>query len=172
MKAYRINIVGLNNSLHHFDFEIGKDFFNHYGNDLLNEGTFTVGVDLNKHETFIEADFHIKGTAKLECDRSLELFDYPIDATHKMVFKFGDEDQEITEEIMMINRETVSLEVGQLIYEYIGIAIPMKKLHPKFQDEDDDTNEEGRIVYSSDENIDEEDKESIDPRWEQLKKLK
>jgi len=173
VKAYRINIVGLSNSLHHFDFEIGKDFFNHYGNDLLNDGTFTVGVDLTKHETFIEADFHIKGTAKLECDRSLELFDYPIEARHKMVFKFGDEDQEITEEIMMINRETVSLELGQLIYEYIGVAIPMKKLHPKFQDEEDEDDlSEGRIVYSSDENIDEEENKDIDPRWEQLKKLK
>lgn len=170
MQAYRINIVGLSNTLHHFSFEIGDNFFVQYGGaDLLSKGRFTVNIALNKHETFIEVDFEISGSAQLICDRSLEPFDHPIHETHKIVFKYGNEDQEITDEIVMINRETVALELGQYIYEFIALAVPMKKLHPKFQDENDE-DMEGRIIYSSSDEIEKE--ENIDPRWEQLKKLK
>jgi uncharacterized protein len=128
---------------------------------------------LNKQETFLEADFEIKGVAKLICDRSLEPFDYPIKNHHKMVFKYGEEDQELTDEIVVINREAVSLEVGQYIYEFIALAIPMKKLHPKFKDEEENDDEvEGKIIYTSGSGEDKNDNEDIDPRWEQLKKLK
>ncbi len=171
MQAYRINIVGLSNTIHHFNFEIGDDFFIQYGTDLLSKGHFTINVELNKHETFIEVDFEIAGAAQLICDRSLESFDYPIEEKHKIVFKYGSEDQEITDEIVMINREAVSVELGQYIYEFIALAVPMKKLHPKFQDEDDEEEIEGRIIYSSGDDIKKEE-ENIDPRWEQLKKLK
>jgi uncharacterized protein len=173
LKAYSINIVGLSNKDHHFDFEIGDEFFKHYGADLLQEGGFfTAHVDLNKQETLIDADFKIKGTAKLICDRSLEIFDYPIETRHKMVFKFGDEDQELTDEIVIINRDAVTLQLGQYIYEFIALAIPMKKLHPKFKDEEDEDDEvEGKIIYTSGDDKSDDD-ENIDPRWEQLKKLK
>ncbi len=174
LQAYRINITGLSNSVHHFDFEIGNAFFKQYGSDLLQEGSFKVNIELDKRETFLEVNFSIKGTVELICDRSLEPFDFPIDATHKVVFKYGSEDKELTEEIVMINRETVSLELGQYIYEFIALAVPMKKLHPKFQDEDEDEEVEGKIIYSSgpDNDDDTDDNENIDPRWEQLKKLK
>jgi uncharacterized protein len=170
LKAYRINIAGLTNKVHPFDLEAGSEFFRQYGTDLLQEGSFTIHIDLNKQETFLEVDFKIEGTAKLICDRSLEPFDFPIKTHHRMVFKYGEQDEELTDEIVIINRETVSLDLGQYIYEFIGLAVPMKKLHPKFRDEESNEEEaEGKIIYSSaDKNKD----ENIDPRWEQLKKLK
>ncbi|HRX00449.1 MAG TPA: YceD family protein, partial [Cyclobacteriaceae bacterium] len=59
--------------------------------------------------------------------------------------------------------------LGQLVYEFIGLAIPMKKLHPRFQEEDE--TEEGKMVYSS--STDEEQKEEeVNPMWDKLKKLK
>ena len=173
--TFRVNIVGLANKIHHFNYELGDEFFKRYGTDLISKGSFVVNVAINKHETFLEVDFDIKGTAQLICDRSLEPFDYPI-KTHKMVvFKFGDEDREITEEIMLIHRDTVSLELGQFIYEFISLAVPMKKLHPRFtEDEEDEESETGKIVYSSlsNEENDRGDDDDIDPRWEKLKKLK
>jgi uncharacterized metal-binding protein YceD (DUF177 family) len=126
---------------------------------------------LDKRETFLDVEFGIKGVAKLVCDRSLEPFDFPIDTTSKVVFKYGEEDVELTEELVVINRETASLELGQYIFEFIALAIPMKRLHPKFQDEEDDEIE-GKIIYTSGDGENDSDDENIDPRWEQLKKLK
>jgi uncharacterized protein len=176
--AYSVNIIGLSNKLHHFDYEIGAEFFRQYGTDLVSQGQFRVEVALNKHETFIEAEFKIKGTATLTCDRSLELFDYPIWTTKKILFKYGEADQEISDEIIMINRDTATLELGQYIYEFIALAIPMKKLHPRFRAEElnEDETAEGKIVYSSDSGngggSDDNNDDDIDPRWNILKNLK
>jgi uncharacterized metal-binding protein YceD (DUF177 family) len=169
--AYSVNIVGLSNKVHHFDYEIGDKFFRQYGSDLLQEGNFEANVLLNKHETFIETEFKIKGIARLTCDRSLEPFDYPIESYHTLVFKFGDANEELSDEIVMIHRDTATLELGQYIYEFIALAIPMKRLHPRFKEEERQENAEGKIVYTSGESSDSKE-DDIDPRWDILKKLK
>ncbi|MEO5980320.1 MAG: DUF177 domain-containing protein [Chryseolinea sp.] len=174
MEAYRINIVGLSNKVHHFNYEVGTEFFKEYGTDLISDGSFLVEVTLDKRETFMEADFKIKGNANVICDRSLDPFEYPINATRKIVFKYGDHDEEVTDEIQIINRETAWLEIGQYIYEFIVLSIPLKKLHPRYKDEaDQDDDAVGKIIYSSDPgNDDKGDDDDTDPRWSILKKLK
>jgi uncharacterized protein len=167
MERYRVNILGLSLTLHHFQYEIGNEFFSKYGTGLVSEGNFKVNVAIDKHETFLEVLFSIEGTVKLTCDRSLDEFDHPVKVTSKIIFKYGDEDKEISEDVIMIHRGAETLELGQYIYEFIALAIPMKKLHPRFQDESDD---DGSIVYTSDTDKKEEEEE-IDPRWEKLKKL-
>ena len=175
MGAYSINIVGLSNKQHQFHYEFGNEFFREYGSDLVSEGTFVVDLLLDKHETFLEGEFKIKGSARLICDRSLEPFDFPIEITRKIVFKYGDKDEEITDEIIIIQRDTATLEVGQYIYEFIALAIPLKKLHPRFKDEEeqDEDLSTGKIVYSSEAEGDENNNGNEgDPRWNILKKLK
>ncbi len=173
MEPYRVNIAGLSHKIHQFEYEIGEGFFDRYGKNLISSGTFSVKVSIDKRETFLNVEFDIKGIARLICDRSLDPFDFPVEEKNKVVFKFGEEDQEISDEIVIIHRDTVSLELGQYIYEFICLAIPMKKLHPRYQDED--TDDEGGIIYTSspEENDDKDSpKNGTDPRWDILKKLK
>mgnify|MGYP003574976975 CR=1 FL=1 len=171
MRAFRVNIAGLSNNVHTYHFDVDDSFFVHYGTGVVSEGSFDVGVTLDKRETFIDARFEIKGAARLVCDRSLDLFQHPITVDKHIVFKFGNADEELSDEIIMIHRDADSLELGQYIYEFIALAVPIKKLHPRYQGEpDDDT--EGKIIYSSSETTDGEDDDNIDPRWEKLKKLK
>jgi uncharacterized metal-binding protein YceD (DUF177 family) len=88
-----------------------------------------------------------------------------------MVFKFGDEEKEISDEIMIISHQRDKLELGQFMYEFILLEVPMKKLHPRFASEEE--SEVGTIVYSSSsEEVEDIDEKQIDPRWEALKKLK
>jgi uncharacterized protein len=166
MESYRIHILGLSLSVHQFQYEIGNEFFRKYDTGLVSEGKFTVAVALDKRETFLEASFKINGFISLVCDRSLDEFEYPITLNRLMIFKYGDQDMEISEDVTMIEHGTETLEIGQFIYEYIALAVPMKKLHPRYQDE---TDEEG-IMYSSDSG-EEKKEDEIDPRWEMLKKL-
>ena len=174
-RAYTINIVGLANKDHHFNFEIGEKFFAEFGTELLSEGSLKADVTLDKKETFIGASFVIDGSVKLICDRSLDPFDYPIHAKKNLVFKYGDADQELSDEIVMIHRDSDSLELGQYIFEFIALEIPMKKLHPRFEaEETDDDNSQGKIIYSPKPSPDDNrtDGEDLDPRWDVLKKLK
>ncbi len=85
------------------------------------------------------------------------------------MFKYGPEPTELSDEIVVITRDQDQLELGQYMYEFISLEIPIKKLHPKFRDEEDN-NEEGKIVYKS--KSEDGDDGQIDPRWEKLKKLK
>ena len=168
MGAYSVNIIGLSNKAHTFDFTIGDEFFARYGTEILQGGDFEVKVVLDKHETFIDADFSIAGKARLICDRSLEPFERPVKIHRKIMFKYGEEPNELSDEIVIITRDQANLELGQFMYEFISLDIPMKKLHPRFEDEEDD-NATGKIVYKSESDNKEDD---TDPRWEKLKKLK
>ncbi len=142
---------------------------------IMEEKLFPMGFLMWKYrwirETFIEVDLKISGHAKLICDRSLEPFDYRLDIDRKVIFKYGEEPQEISDEIMIITRDQDFVDLGQFIYEFIVLAIPIKKIHPDLKEVNDDSESNVKIVYStSTEEVGK--KEEIDPRWEKLKKLK
>ena len=169
---FSVNIIGLSQKSHSFDYAFGDDFFKVYGNSLLESGQFEAQVTLDKRETLIEADFHIQGKAHLVCDRSLEPFDLPMDIHRKILFKYGEEAAELSEAIVLITREQPSLDLGQYMYELITVNLPMKRLHPRFSGEEE-KDEAVRLVYSSQEKVaDEKNEDTTDPRWEKLKKLK
>jgi uncharacterized protein len=175
LRIFGVNIIGLSEKVHDFHYEFGDEFFKHYGTEVVSQGSLVADVSLDKHETFIEATFKIRGQVKLVCDRSLDPFDHPVKVDKKILFKYGDVAQELSDEIVIIERDTDTLELGQYIYEFIALEIPMKKLHPRYQHEGDmDENAEGKIIYTSgsDQDFDADGGDDIDPRWEKLKKLK
>lgn len=131
---------------------------------MIENGDAIINVELNKTSSFIEMEFNIKGTVQLVCDRSLEVFSEEVENNHKMLFKYGDHDEELSDEIVLIDRDTQRINIAHYIYEFMSLDIPMKKIHPKYRDEAD----EG-IVFSSDDN--EEEIENNDPRWDKLKGL-
>lgn len=170
MKEFAVNIIGLSKKAHLFNYHLEKGFFEKYGSETVSDGRFDVEVILDKKETFIEVNFKISGQAALVCDRTLEPFDFPIAENRKMVFKYGEEAQEISDEIVIITRDQDSIDLGQYLYEFIALAIPMKKLHPRFANE---AESDQPMVYStSPTETEEKESDSIDPRWEKLKKLK
>ena len=177
LDKYVIRLLNLKNKDYTFDFEVNSSFFENYENKLLEKGDFKVKVLLDKSETMLQFTFIIEGTAVLVCDRSLEEFDYPLSSKEKMIFKVGDHNEQINEELEMISRNSVEINIAQYIYEYISIALPMKRLHPRFQEEDDDADEMVLIYSSKETETDEDaenegDQEDIDPRWQALKKFK
>ena len=165
MKEFEIPITGSKQGQANFRFEIGSDFFSSFDNSLLNDGDLNVELTLEKGETLIDAKFRIEGKLKLICDRSLDEFDHPIKIEKEHVFKYGDHEEEFSEDISLIPFESSSINVGQLIYEYIGLEVPFRKLHPRFRNPD---GTEKDFEFGSDEN----EKKEIDPRWEGLKKIR
>ena len=178
---YNIELHKMALGQHHYEYNSRSDFFTAFPNSLAQKGEFSVLLDLEKSETFLKLDFQIQGNLELECDRSLELFDFPFEVVKSLILKFGDHNEALTDEIEIINRGQQTINIAQYIYEFIGLTIPMKKLHPKFQQEEDleDTDEEesdSTFVYSSESSDSNEqtneDDDEIDPRWQKLKNLK
>ncbi len=183
-RTFDIEVIKFKEGKHEIDFEIGDSFFQNFeDNEIVEKGQLTIRVIVNKGANVIELDFHIKGTVQLTCDRSLEVFDHPLDFSEKMMYKYGAEEQEIDESVYMITRDTPSINVAQLIYEFILLALPAKKIHPDYRNEldDEELEVEGGYVYLESETEEEEEAEEstpeeeikpVDPRWEQLMKLK
>ena len=179
-KTFDIEVIKYKEGLHEVDFPIGDAFFQQVeGNELLEKGNLTAWVKVDKGANLIELTFHIVGKVELVCDRSLETFEHPLDFTEKMIYKFGSEVKEIDESVMMITRDTPSINVAQLIYEFILLALPLKKIHPDYRNElDEEDNElEGSLVYldeafNEDSSEEKESTSPVDPRWEKLGKLK
>lgn len=148
----------------------GAEFFNHFKVEAIENGTFQADIELTKSETMINLVFKLEGSLNLVCDRSLEEFDFPFSSEDSVILKFGDHDEELADGIRIINRNSQQINVGQDLYELISLSVPMKKLHPKFLNEDPE-NTDGFVVYST---ISEEPKEVkiIDQRWAILNKLK
>lgn len=164
---FQIDIYKLSNSSHEYDFEFNNKFFAEFEESIIEEGQGKIKATLEKSESLIKLTININGSIKLICDRSLDEFNLEINSTRSIVFKYGEEEQEINDEIMMITRNTQRLNLAQYVYEFIGIEIPMKKLHPRYED----GSQEDEMVYSDVIKSDLEEK-PLDPRWAALKKLK
>ena len=163
---YKIEIFGLKNGTHDFEFSFDQALFEAFEHSLLRKGKGTCKVEMNKTDSMITLHFEVQGTLELECDRSLELFDHPIQTTKELIYKYGDEEQELSEDVYVITKGTQELNIASFLFEIIHLEIPMKKVHPKYQDSD----ESDEMIFSSEKEEQKEDR--VDPRWEALKKLK
>jgi len=169
LDKFDIDIIKLGTGSHDYQFEIGNSFFEAFDGEIINKGKGKVDVTLDKNERLIDVTFHFKLNVELTCDRSLEKFDYQIDETEGLIFKYGEEEGELDENIIIIPHSSQRINLAQHIYEFTSLAVPMKKLHPKF----DDTDDTDELVYSSNEEYQPEvENQATDPRWEALQKLK
>lgn len=166
LKDYKIDIFGLGNSSHDFNFHFDDSFFERFENSLVSKGKGTCDVLLVKTDSMIDLQLDIAGSIELMCDRSLELFDYPIEVKKSFIFKYGDEEKELSEDVFVILKTEQQINIASFLYELISLEIPMKKLHPKYQD----ASEENEVIYTVETNNNSD--EVADPRWEALKKLK
>ncbi|MDI9875840.1 YceD family protein [Flectobacillus rivi] len=164
---YKVDIFRLENKQYVLEFEGDNQFFAEFEQDEVGKGNFKAKVTLDKSETMIQLLYEIEAVVELTCDRSLELFDYPISITKKMILKFADRTEEVTDELMLIDRHVQQINVAQDIFDFIFLEIPIKRLHPKFvqeeevfdeDDEDDEDwddddllweDEEGEFVYTT-----------------------
>ncbi|WP_025762804.1 YceD family protein [Dyadobacter tibetensis] len=180
LSKYNIDIYGLEDKQYVYEMESGDAFFEELEQDLIESGQFKTRIVMVKSSTMLQFTFHMEGTVGLICDRSLEPFEEAFESEERLILKFGDRDEELSDEIVLINRNTNRVNVARYIFEFIALALPYKKIHPDHRQDDDNTefsqeDDEVILVYSSERAVpgaDQEDAEAIDPRWAALKKLK
>ncbi len=131
-------------------------------------------VDLQFYRTlhFIRVNFHVDADVELVCDRSLENYIQPISSDYEVLFKVDVQEETENEDgaVRRFNFSSNTLSVEEEVRDTIMLNIPIKKLHPKFLDEDGNPKEFEVKKYGDVAEGDE--AEGIDPRWEKLKKLK
>ena len=174
LSKYDITLINLKDKIHEYDFDLDQDFFALFDQTLVNGGSLTAHVVLDKSSLLLNFEFNINGTVNLTCDRSLETFDYPVAIKENLLVRFGEQELELDDNVLQIPHDAQTINIAQHLFDYIGLAIPMKKLHPRFET---DENIEGDIlIYSTASEPDtdasaENSDEPVDPRWNILKNL-
>jgi len=173
LKQFSIPFTGLKLGKHQFDFDIDKSFFDVFEHSLVKDGTLKAKVELDKQETMLILGFHAEGTIKLTCDTCLSDFDQPIELNERQIVKFAEavEEDEIEDlEIIVLPRKETAIDVSELIYEFITVAVPfINKCEQAGKTCDE------QMLSTLDKlavGNDEQEEQSDDPRWEALKKLK
>ncbi|MFW6309983.1 MAG: YceD family protein [Prolixibacteraceae bacterium] len=171
---YDLEFKGLKEGLHEFSFEAGEKFFEHFENSPVNVGDVQLDVTLEKRSTFLKIYLKLKGRVELTCDRCLGEYRQKIKNKAEVLVKFSELEQEDDVDVMWVFPDEHRLNLSQLIYEYIALAIPLKRVHP-----DKENGESGcdpEMLNKLDDYVqpgnEADDEENIDPRWEALRKLK
>jgi uncharacterized protein len=165
---FTIPISGLKQGQHYFDFKINRTFFEQFEESEVKEGELAVVVEADKRPSHVDLSVRISGTVNISCDRCLGVFSQPVECVNRLLVKFGRIQEEEDPDMITIPADEHDLDLKQVFYEYILLALPIKRIHP------DDSNgnstcDPGMLLklrehVITNENVD-------DPRWNELKKL-
>lgn len=128
--SYSVRISGLADGNHDFLFEIDRKFFAVLEQSEIDNGNVIAKVMLEKNPDVLALHFDIDGEVEVICDRCLEPFMAKVTSQQTIFIKRGDIPGEIEDDVIMIHKDDHEIDVGQFIYEYIVLALPLKKIHP------------------------------------------
>jgi len=165
---YSIAFKGLSQGKHIFEYEIDDKFFAEFVGGVVDEGKVKVRITLEKQSSLMILWFDVEGTVHVQCDRCLEMYDQPIKGLERIFVKFGEKDYIEGDEVIWVSTNDYQLNVAQLIYEFIGLAIPIKRVHP--DDEDGNSTCDPEMIEKLDKYIVREGEENSSV-WNDLKKL-
>ncbi|MCS7004055.1 MAG: DUF177 domain-containing protein [Cytophagales bacterium] len=169
IKLISLEIGGLENGKYEYAYQINKSLLDKYQNDMIEDCCLSLSIKVNKTSFSITATISLEGTLTLVCDRSLDMFEEPFDQQHQIVFKFGNSWEEVTEDMYIIPFDQTELVFDQIVYDIICTSLPIKKLHPRFRQHQQES--DTFFFYQTDASTIEDSEERIDPRWNLLKKL-
>jgi uncharacterized metal-binding protein YceD (DUF177 family) len=96
------------------------------------------------------------------------MFSQPVNCENKLLIKFGKSLEDSDPDILSLPSDEHELDLQQQIYEFIMLALPIKRVHPT--DKKGNSTCDPVMLKKLEELIIEEEKIN-DPRWDELKKL-
>jgi uncharacterized metal-binding protein YceD (DUF177 family) len=174
---YIIKFTSLKDGFHNFSYKIENKFFEHIEYSETKEAELVVDLSLEKKSTMMILNFEIKGKIKVMCDRCTDDFFTEIESYDELIYRFGTEELG-DEKVIVIYPKEIEIDITHPIYEFISLALPIKRLHDDENDCNKDMIEDISKYLLTEEPIESnvsnriEENETTDPRWSALNKLK
>jgi uncharacterized metal-binding protein YceD (DUF177 family) len=165
---YTIPLSGLKEGRHTIDFEIDNEFFELFEESEIKEGRLIANIEMDKLSSHLDLVIRISGSVKVCCDRCLEMFFHPIVCENRLLVKYGKTIEDIDPDILSLPVGENELDLQQHIYEFIMLALPIKRVHP--DDKNGKSTCDPDMLKKLEELIVDKEPEP-DPRWNDLKKL-
>ncbi len=166
---YVVRFSELKEDTETFEFFLEDSFFQLYRNSEWKGGKINVLVHIKKRSDGITIDCHMDGGLSVSCDRCLEMFTLPVHSEQRLYVKYGSENQELDDNIVVVTREENQIDLGSYFYEYLVLSIPVKRVHPGGTNGKNGCNQE--MIEKLERHLVNKKIESSDPRWDELKKL-
>ncbi|HLE55500.1 MAG TPA: DUF177 domain-containing protein [Rhodothermia bacterium] len=129
--------------------------------DMFTSVDTNVRLDIgDKH---ILCRIEIRAEAELICDRTLEPFVEPIAGSYTVVFtKDPNETSEGDDDIRLLDPTARTIDITEMVRDTVLLSVPLRKVAPSAREK------ELQLQFGAPA----EDGDSVDPRWEALRKLK
>ena len=129
-----IPLNGLTAGKNEFFLHAGKEFFDSFDNEEIFDADLQIRVLVEKSGRYIGVDCDIEGEVTVECDRCLDMLDMPVDTQVSLSVKFGDEQtselgQDREREVIFVKEDESELDMSQIVYDYVCLALPMQRTH-------------------------------------------
>jgi uncharacterized metal-binding protein YceD (DUF177 family) len=168
LSFYNVAFKGLSQGKHVFEYEVDDKFFAEFNGGVVDEGKVNVRVTLEKQSSLMILWFDVEGTVHVQCDRCLEMYDQPIKGLEQIFVKFGEKEYTEGDDVIWVSVNDYQLNLAQLIYEFICLAVPIKRVHP--DDKDGNSTCDPEMIEKLEKYVIKDD-EIKNPVWNDLKKL-
>ncbi len=167
--TFKIDLKALPQDETVMQYKLNDDYFKAIDASDVQRGELCVDLSIRRTDDFFELNFHTEGVVHIPCDLCLDDMEQPISSDNRIVAKFG-EDYSEDDDLVTVAEEEGILDVTWLIYQFIVLNIPIKHVHApgKCNPAMIKMLEEHSVARSDEE----EEEDTIDPRWAALLKLK
>ncbi|MGB0390281.1 MAG: YceD family protein [Salibacteraceae bacterium] len=166
LKQFVVQFSGLKLGVHEFEFEIVDLFFEQFVIEDVTGGDIHVKFTLDKKENMMELNFELTGVLKTTCDRCLDPMEIDLVTDNQIMVKFSEATSEANDELIVLGPEAYKIDIAPIIYEFITVQFPLRKVH----DEEDCNQDVINMLYTEEDKTEEENEGSN--MWDALKKLK
>ena len=132
----RIEIKGLAEGEHNFTFDIDGSFFEAFESDIISDANLEVNALISKGKGTMNLDLDIQGDVIVRCDRCLADLKIPIDVEvpFSVIFTdYADSQESGDDEVMVLDSSQTYIDIAQIVYDYVNVNIPIRKVHPEGQ---------------------------------------
>lgn len=165
-KAYIIDLTNVEKDELRFDYSLDNAFFTELDQTEITEGKVDVSLLVKKVSSSFEFIFNLKGYVIVPCDRCLAELKFPIETGRELLVKFGDQAEDVDDDLIIVSDEERKLDVAWLLYEFILLSLPIMRVHEEGQCDP------AMLSYIAEHDASlAEEEEDLDPRWNDLKKI-
>ena len=178
--AFVIDLFRTPDGLTEHSFILNSEWVQGMDQDLLENVQGKADLKMDKGLRMINLTIDLHAEVGLLCDRSLEPFKEQIHVEEAMYYKFGEEFEEQDDNLIILPRDQELLILDQLLFDLVVLALPVKKVHPDYQNqeaifykaEDRNKSQQNDKKEQTAGKQNEKKEKPVDPRWEELLKLK
>jgi uncharacterized protein len=168
-QKYILPFKGLKDGKHIFGFKLDKELFELFEVEEIRDIDLVTEIQLVKKNSYLELEFVIRGNIEIICDVCLDFYAQKIESTGKLFIRFGEENAELSDELLIIPASQTELEISQYLYDFTMLGIPFRRQHP--QDLKGESGCDPEMIKILRNMELKEVNSQTDPRWNNLKNL-